>query len=332
MRGYDATSRSRAAPSARRSSARSAAKRSSWTCERRARGARALGVEQQRILERLAREEPFREAGQEHRVERSAERVRQRADEDAAVAARRRLGVEERESIGEHRVDLLERDRSDVGHRTQLGEQALHALGVAQDEHGETLEQRSATRPTARLCGSAARASTIGRAKRARLSRRSISRRRYSVSVTSSEAVWRRRRLSSSRRPASRRRQRSRPPITAASTRSRSQAAGVGRVGPGRARRRRRRAAGSRLLNTSWSSDDGSTHGTSTTGGGAPDGSGAGVSPSDRYSANRDADRPSAAHASSARNARPAGSGRLVPRLKNAGTPPRRSASSSRGR
>ena len=51
--------------------------------------------------------------------------------------------------------------------------------------------------------------------------------------------------------------------------------------------------------------------------------------PSERYSENRRADRCSAAHASRARNARPAGSGARVPRTNHASTPARRKAVSS---
>ena len=54
-----------------------------------------------------------------------------------------------------------------------------------------------------------------------------------------------------------------------------------------------------------------------------------GTWPSDTYSANRRADSSSSAHASSASNARPAGSGRRVPRWNHAGMPARSSACSS---
>ena len=53
-----------------------------------------------------------------------------------------------------------------------------------------------------------------------------------------------------------------------------------------------------------------------------------GTCPSDRYSSNRLADNPSTAQDSSAINARPAGSGRRVPRSKYTGTPARAAACS----
>jgi len=55
------------------------------------------------------------------------------------------------------------------------------------------------------------------------------------------------------------------------------------------------------------------------------------VPASERYSLNRVAEQPSRAQASSARKARPAGSGLTTPRLKCAGIPARRSASSRKG-
>ena len=65
--------------------------------------------------------------------------------------------------------------------------------------------------------------------------------------------------------------------------------------------------------------------------GGAPE-TACGTSPRLRYSANRRAERPSAAQASSARKARPAGLGFCVPEAKCAGIPARTNASSSSGR
>ncbi len=67
-------------------------------------------------------------------------------------------------------------------------------------------------------------------------------------------------------------------------------------------------------------------------GGGAPSSSASGTSPSERYSAKRTALSPCALQARSARNARPAGSGRRVPSANAAGMRARRSASPSRAR
>ena len=70
---------------------------------------------------------------------------------------------------------------------------------------------------------------------------------------------------------------------------------------------------------------DGGTHRARSVGG-APCSSGSGTCPSDRYSEKRRAESRSAAQASKATKARPAGSGTRVPRTNQASTPARRSA------
>ena len=115
-----------AAPIAIFSSSRSALPRSSWPTSAGIERAPAL-VEQQRILARPLRDDALGQAGHEHDAERAAARLMRRADEHAAVAARRRLPVERDQAVVQHVARLLERDRTDLGHRPQLGERLQHA-------------------------------------------------------------------------------------------------------------------------------------------------------------------------------------------------------------
>ena len=55
-----------------------------------------------------------------------------RADEQPAVATRGRVPVERREPVVEHVSRLLERDRSDLRHRAQVGERLEHPHRPAQ--------------------------------------------------------------------------------------------------------------------------------------------------------------------------------------------------------
>jgi hypothetical protein len=128
-----------------------------------------------------------------------------------------------------------------------------------------------------------------------------------SSSSTSSEILSR----TSLTSPSIRRRHRSRSPITAASTSRRSQ-------------RRGALSCPSRTEASSASVEDGSNSESGDTqrsllriaSGGAPSDVASGTCPSERYSANLRADRPSAAHLRSAQKARPAGSGQTAPRAK----------------
>ena len=138
--------------------------------------------------------------------------------------------------------------------------------------------------------------------------------------------------------PSSLRFQRSRPPITAASIRSCSQRHGARRVpattGASKSSDAPPSSAGAGSSGRAGvSSVSGGTQRSPEGGacGGAPE-TACGTSPRLRYSANRRAERPSAAQASSARKARPAGLGFCVPEAKCAGIPARTNASSSSGR
>ncbi len=152
----------------------------------------------------------------------------------------------------------------------------------------------------------------------------------------SSELASRTRRSYSCSRPLSRRCQRSSRPITAASTIRSSQRQGARSV-PATSRSVSPRIvaawASSSGCTSSARSSGGSTASTSSSAGGdhksASLASESGTWPSDTYSANRRADSSSSAHASRARSARPAGSGRRVPRWNHAGMPARSRACSS---
>ena len=137
----------------------------------------------------------------------------------------------------------------------------------------------------------------------------------------SSEVASRTRRSYSCCRPASRRCQRSNLPITAASTIRSSHRQGARRV-PARSLADSPRRICACASSSGWVSSArsacGSKASTTSSAGGAHWSalpvSVSGTCPSETYSAKRRADSPSSAHASSASMARPAGSGRLVPR------------------
>ncbi len=139
MRGNDAYSRSVAAPTARRRSSRSSSARSPLQREIAFELLPQI-VEQQRILTQLLRKHPLRQAGREHDLEHSAPGLMRAADEDASVSIRRRLHLERQQSSGEDIADFEQRDRSDCGHRPQIGEHPQHVFRLAEDARREPLE------------------------------------------------------------------------------------------------------------------------------------------------------------------------------------------------
>ena len=146
--------------------------------------------------------------------------------------------------------------------------------------------------------------------------------------------------------PFSRRSQRSRPPTTADSTSSRSQRAGArsvpARTGSSSSSGRSCPAASPPAAGSARRSSSDACAGPGVTSGALPGGtqrprspggpppaSSRGTWPRERYSENRRAERCSAAQASSARKARPAGSGTRVPLANQDSMPARSSAVSS---
>jgi hypothetical protein len=157
--------------------------------------------------------------------------------------------------------------------------------------------------------------------------------------VSSSPPISASLRRSSFVSPSIRRRQRSRPPITAASTSRRSQRRGAlscpsrtGASGAGAAAFVAADAAESPAFSGA-SAGTGSGSGATQrsprdrASGATPVGAASGTWPSERYSANFRADSASAAHSSKAKKARPAGSGRTAPRAKWTGISARANAS-----
>ena len=339
MRGYESTSRSRAAPTARRSARRSAAERSALVTHASPELARAR-VEQDRILVDLLRKEPLGEARHEDDVEGEAARRFDRRHEDAPVAAARRPHHELGEPALEHQPHLGELDRADVAPsaRARRAPRARARAGAARGSRAPTAAR--ATRPTSprreasasssyeqrqREARAGDRAPPASRSMRAASDRRDRELLADRAAALARQAVEplrpsdrarrspRRRRAaapSAAARAASAhggsdRRGRSPPRRIAASESSTARRRGrahhrVGHAAPRRAApsarspalARRRRAVGR------WHPAPRRARGTRRSG--APR-------------------APSAAHASSARNARPAGSGRTVPRAKCAG-------------
>ena len=62
------------------------------------------------------------------------------ADEHPSVSIRRRLHFERQQSIGEDVANFGQRNRSDCGHRSQIGQHSQHVLGFSKDPRREALE------------------------------------------------------------------------------------------------------------------------------------------------------------------------------------------------
>jgi hypothetical protein len=73
------------------------------------------------------------------------------ADEDATVAAPRRIDIEHLEAIGDHVARFLERDRPDRRHGPELFEHTQHALRLAQHHRCERREAIQPLAPCRRL-------------------------------------------------------------------------------------------------------------------------------------------------------------------------------------
>ena len=311
-------------------------------------------VEQQRILAGLLGEHPFGEAGNEDHAKAAAARLLWRADEDPAEPPRRRLGFEQQQPLGEDAPRLVEIDRPDVGHRTQVGEHALDVRRHPQHAWNERLEEAQPLTP----CGLGWPAVELLH-DRQRKPAQVLELRQRDLEAAEPDAVpshprgWRPPAADSTppRNPQdaaatdpSRCRSPRRQSTTAPSARARA-ASRRRRPDPRRPARPRSSASPFRARRPdSQPRGRAPRHGTpsirqshrrrSTLLGMTPESleesSSCGTWPSDRYSANRAADSRSAAQASNARKARPAGCGRRVPRSNHAGTSARPSACSRR--
>ena len=245
------------------------------------------------------------------------------------MTASRRFVRQRRQARRQDVADLAQGDRTDGRERRQLPQHPQHALGLGDHARRQLLERLSATHPRAATTGHSAisRQDRFGeRSQGAQLFAIAHSARTRDASG-SSELASRTRRSYSCSRPLRRRCQRSSRPITAASTIRSSHR-------HGRAQRARRdrdptrrgrsapplhpRAAHPRLVHRA-AGPPRRCHRPAATTGRHCRASLSGTWPSDTYSANRRADNSSSAHASSASSARPAGSGRRVPRWNHAG-------------
>ena len=290
-------------------------------------------VQQQRILARLLRKHALGERRNEDDLERAAAQLRRAGDEDAAVTACGRVRFERRETIREHARRFRQRDRSDAAHRPQIGKDAQHAVRPPQHARRERVEGIEPFGPYGLRGPRRERADDRQREGRQLphvldFSRQLIDPRRLRVGALQFPLLQRAL-LGEPVQPA-------RPAVIARDDACvgeqplpfpRRAHRPVRRRLPVRRERLRvvscgvRRDRRSRRTPRRPRRDDCPTRGSAAA---------SGTWPSDRYSANRRADRLSSAHASSARNARPAGCGRRVPRSKYAGTPARSSACSSR--
>ncbi len=306
-------------------------------------------VEQQRIFARTLRDDTLGETGHEHDAERSSASLMRRAHEHASVSARGRIPVERDETIVQNVARLFERHRSHVAHGPQIGKRPQHTVRARQRLAREAPRSAQSTRPRWRAPAnrpacrrSAARSGedASGWRGRARIA---------GCAPTPARRARARRSASGSPRPVRRaaaatapcRPARVRPPTTDDSTISSSHFQGERSV-PATMASSSESASGGAGTAVSGSStslvsrfDRSKTSSRGTMGVLVPIRaarrveSSRGTCPSDRYSSNRLAESPSTPHDSSAMNARPAGSGRRVPRSKYTGTPPRAAACSS---
>ena len=111
-------------------------------------------VEQQRIFPRPLRHDALSQPRHEHDAEGAAASLMRRADEQASVAAHRRIPVERHEPVMEYVPGLVERHWPDLSHRTQLCQHLLHAFrpieraGRKLGEPPEPFAPRRALRPS----------------------------------------------------------------------------------------------------------------------------------------------------------------------------------------
>ena len=301
-------------------------------------------VEQQRILARPLRHDALGEARHEDDAERAAARLMRRADEQPAVAARRRLPVERDQPIVQDVARFFERRPArrppSAAARRASAARAPGRRSARARQRAEPLEPL-APRRLARASRRAHRRSAARTARRCARFRRSRSNRamradsgssRLSSAIRIPEVGGQavepppparlavraapaadHRRLDDQLFPLPRRPQRARHDRLVVRIDRIRRARGLGRAivrMPSRRSARRpaaetlRRAA--TIVGTRASRPLGRLGAVPT----------CGTWPSDRYSSKRFADSPSHAHDSSATNARPAGSGRRVPRSK----------------
>ena len=96
-------------------------------------------VEQDRLLNDLAREHLLREARHQHRVEAQPPRRRNWPDEDLAIALRRRHGGLQHEAF-ENDQNFAQGHRTDGSHRGQFGQNGEYPVGLSEGTCGERAE------------------------------------------------------------------------------------------------------------------------------------------------------------------------------------------------
>ena len=101
----------------------------------------SIEVQEQRVLQDLAREESFCQARHEHGVETSTQGVGNSAHEHPTVAQAGRLVVQHREPLAQALANLFERHRPDRSHRAQAREETDHVVRIPQNPTGESLER-----------------------------------------------------------------------------------------------------------------------------------------------------------------------------------------------
>jgi hypothetical protein len=97
-------------------------------------------VEQQRVLTQLLRKQTLRQAWRENNFERSAPGLMRAADKDPAVAIRRRFHLKREKAIGENIANFHQRNRSDSGHGSEIGQHPEDVLRLPQDAPREAFE------------------------------------------------------------------------------------------------------------------------------------------------------------------------------------------------
>ena len=166
------------------------------------------------------REHPLGKTGHEHDAERSAARGAGRADEHAAVAAARRLVRQRREPRRQHIAHFAQASPGRSPRAARARAACAARARVWRSRAARAARARSASRPTTATPASppSPRGSARANARSARSCSRSRTSARTRDASGSSELASRTRRSYSCSRPLRRRCQRSRRPITAAST------------------------------------------------------------------------------------------------------------------
>ncbi len=110
-------------------------------------------VQKQRVFQGLAGKSPFGNARHEYKLEGLTRPLLNRPHEDLAVAAIRRFAAQKRQSIQQNLADFIQRDRSDIGHGAEFGQDRQYVSGFAGGLVARDLRGDSATGPKMRSRG-----------------------------------------------------------------------------------------------------------------------------------------------------------------------------------